>query len=172
MFGAKEWFWGACSTLVASVISMVWVSFQDDSEVRTASARNEATTLHEMVHSSLHLMHHRFYKEDEGLPLPAVVLKEAFAEVEKERQVQLRWLAIEGDAMNVDHKPRTDFERKAAQAIRDRKGFFEQVEEGVYRRAAAIEMTNHCLKCHVPDRKSLETRLAGLVISIPLKDRR
>lgn len=172
MFGAKQWYVGVCSTVVASVLSTACISFQDASNDRTYSAKNEATTLHEMVHSSLHLMHHRFYKEDEGLPLPAVVLKEAFAEVEKERQVQLRWLAIEGDAMNVDHKPRTEFERNAAQAIRDRKGFYEQVEEGVYRRAAAIEMTNHCLKCHVPDRKSLETRLAGLVITVPLKDRR
>ena len=36
-------------------------------------------------------------------------------------------------------------------------------------RAAPITLTNHCLKCHVPDRKSTEDRTAGLIISMPVQ---
>jgi hypothetical protein len=39
----------------------------------------------------------------------------------------------------------------------------------MYRRAGPITLTNHCLKCHVPDRKSTKNRTAGLIISVPLQ---
>ncbi|MGI9239836.1 MAG: hypothetical protein ACR2RV_03490 [Verrucomicrobiales bacterium] len=40
--------------------------------------------------------------------------------------------------------------------------------DGVFRFVGAIRLHNACLKCHVPFRQSLETRLAGLSISIPI----
>ena len=81
--------------------------------------------------------------------------------------VELRWLAVEGKTMNVDHAPRDAFERKAAAALRAGAEEYEAVEEGRYRRAGAIVLHNACLKCHVPDRKTLEDRAAGLVIVMP-----
>lgn len=134
-----------------------------------AEARLQARALHTALHSALQVVHHRYYREDEGLPIPAAVLKEVFAELEQEQHITARWLAVEGQAMNSDHKPQTDFENEAAKALNSGRRELEQVENGVYRRAAAITLTNHCLKCHVPDRKDTRNRTAGLVISLRVR---
>jgi hypothetical protein len=116
-------------------------------------------------------VHHRYYREDEGLPLPAAILKDVFAELEKDQHVKLRWLAVEGQAMNSDHKPHDPFENEAVKALKSGKREYERAENGVYRRAGSIKLTNACLKCHVPNRKSLEDRMAGLIITIPIKEK-
>lgn len=134
-----------------------------------AEARQQAAILHDAMHATLQVVHHRFYRADEGLPLPAAALKEIFAEVEQEQQIKLRWLAVEGAAMNADHKPRDAFERAAFAALKRGQRSYDHAENGIYRRAGAIALTNHCLKCHVPDRKSTETRTAGLIVEIPVR---
>ncbi len=132
-------------------------------------ARRQAEILHTAMHATLQVVHHRYYQEDEGLLLPAATLKEVFAEMEKEHGVKLRWLAVEGQVMNTDHSARDEFEREAVKVLKSGKPKYEQVENGTYRRAGPITLSNHCLKCHVPDRKSTEDRTAGLIISIPVK---
>ena len=132
-------------------------------------ARRRAEILHAAMHSTLQAVHQRYYREDEGLPIPAATLKEVFAEFEQEQQIKLRWLVVEGQAMNSDHEPQGSFENEAVQALKAGKPAFERAENGIYRRAGGIALTNHCLKCHVPDRKSTEQRTAGLIISIPLQ---
>ena len=139
-------------------------------EVSVEAARREAEGMHAIVESLLHAVHDRFYREDEGMPLPAAVFREEFAKVAKKRGVTLRWLAVEGVAMNVDHEPRNDFEKKAKQALSDGAKSFERIDTGVYRRVGAVMLTNHCLKCHIPNRTSLEDRTAGLLIEVPLAD--
>lgn len=134
-----------------------------------AEARRQAALLHDAMHAALQVVHHRFYREDEGLPLPAAAFQEIFVDIEKEQNVKLRWLAVDGVAMNADHKPRDAFEREAFQALKAGQPAFEQSSVGMYRRAGAIALTNHCLKCHVPDRKSTETRTAGLIIALPVR---
>lgn len=104
------------------------------------------------------------------MPLPAATLKDVFAELQEEQGISLRWLAIDGKAMNVTHEPQNTFETQAAQALKSGKDEFEQTEDGVYRRVGPIQLSNVCLKCHVPDRKSLENRVAGLIIGIPVKE--
>lgn len=131
-------------------------------------ARRQAEILHDTLHSTLQIIHHRLYREDEGLLLPAAAMKEVFAEVEQQQGIQLRWLAVEGQAMNTDHNPRDEFEHAAAKALAAGKPSYEQIENGAYRRAGPITLSNHCLKCHVPDRKSTEDRTAGLIIAIPV----
>lgn len=132
-------------------------------------ARRQAEVLHTAMHAALQTVHHRYYREDAGLPIPAAVLDEIFAEVQSERGIQLRWLAVEGQAMNTDHKARTPFEQEAVKALKSGKLAHEEVDEGVYRRAGAVTLTNHCLKCHVPDRKSTQNRTAGLIVAIPMR---
>lgn len=136
--------------------------------VTVAEARRQAELLHTTVHAALQLTHHRFYREDEGLPIPADVIDEVFREVESEHGVRLRWLAVEGQAMNKDHVARGRFEEEAVAALKSGKKSHEQTDEGVYRRAGPITLGNQCLKCHVPDRRSTRDRTAGLVISIPV----
>lgn len=133
------------------------------------AARRQAELLHSAMHSTLQTVHHKLYRNDEGLPLPAAVLTTVFAELEAEQHVKLRWLAVEGQAMNVEHKPKDEFETQAVQALKAGQRSYEETASGVYRRAAAITLTNQCLKCHLPDRKSTEDRTAGLIVAIPVR---
>lgn len=133
------------------------------------AARRQAEILHGTIHPTLHLVHQHYYREDEGLRIPAATLKEVFAVLEQEQHIQLRWLVVEGQAMNADHQAKTDFEQAAVEALKSGKESYEQVVDGTYRHAGPITLTNHCLKCHVPDRKNTDDRIAGLIISIPLQ---
>ncbi len=155
--------------LVASCPLLVMSAEPTKAAPRTIAideARDRARLLHEMVHATLHYVHHEYYREDEGLTIPAETLKRMFREVAERQKVELRWLAVQGEAMNVDHKPRDEFERKAAAAIDEGKEEFEQLDQGVYRRAAPVALTAECIKCHVPNRKSTEVRFAGLIVRI------
>lgn len=137
--------------------------------VTVETARIQAASLHDALHAALQLTHDRFYREDEGLPIPAAVLKEVFAELKQKQNITLRWLVVEGQAMNTDHEAKTDFQREAVAALKSGKLVHEQVTDRIYRRAGAITLSNHCLKCHVPDRRNTRDRTAGLLITIPLK---
>lgn len=134
-------------------------------------ARARAELLHETLHATLHIVHRDFYREDEGLPIPAASMAKVFRALEQEQGVTLRWLAVDGEAMNVDHKARDDFEHAAVKSIQDGQKPHESTDAGIYRRAAAITLTGECLKCHIPNRKSTENRAAGLIISMPLSEK-
>ena len=141
---------------------------RDDACVSVLEARRQAEILHTAMHSALQLTHHRYYREDAGLPIPAAVVRELFDDLHADHPIRLRWLVVEGQAMNTDHRAQTPFETAAVEALKSGQPAFELVEDGVYRRAGAIRLTNVCLKCHVPDRKSTEDRTAGLIIAIPV----
>lgn len=127
-----------------------------------------AKALHDAMHSALRVSHDRYYREDEGLIIPAAALQEVFADVKKTRNITLRWLVVEGQAMNIDHEAQDDFEKAAVIALIAGKEFHAETTAKRYRRAAPITLSNHCLKCHVPDRRSTRDRKAGLIVSIPL----
>ncbi|MCB9952672.1 MAG: DUF3365 domain-containing protein [Planctomycetaceae bacterium] len=139
--------------------------------ISVEEARRQAEVLHTAMHATVQLVHHRYYKLDEGLPIPAAVVDEIFSEIAAEQDVELRWLAVEGQAMNTDHIARDEFEKAAVEALKAGKPSHEQIQDGIFRRAAPITLSNQCLKCHVPDRKSTEDRKAGLIISIPVAKR-
>lgn len=161
--------WGPEAPPAAASIESDEPQFPPDVvRVSVPEARRQAALLHSAMHTALQLVHHRYYKEDEGLPIPAAVVREMFADVESEQPVRLRWLVVEGQAMNTDHLARDEFERSAVAALHADQPAHEQVEGGLYRRAAPITLSNACLKCHVPDRKSTENRTAGLIVTIPV----
>ncbi len=134
-----------------------------------SEARRQAEILHTAIHSSLRVVHDRYYQLDEGLPIPAAIMKEVFRDLEQQQQVQLRWLAVEGQAMNTDHRPRDAFEKLAVAKLKAKQPFHESLQGTTYRRAAPITLSNHCLKCHVPDRKDLRDHTAGLIIQITIQ---
>lgn len=134
-------------------------------------ARGRARLLHEAMHGTLQVVHHEYYREDENLTIPAATMNKVFRELAARRGVQLRWLAVNADAMNADHKPQTDFEKQAAAALAAGKEEYESVAEGVYRRAGPITLTSDCLGCHAPTRTSNQDRAAGLIIAMPVKGR-
>lgn len=150
------------------LLAAIPATYKPGSTPDITAQRQQAEVLHSAMHSALRVVHDRYYREDEALMIPAAALKEVFNDVEKKHHVQFRWLVVEGQAMNVDHAAKTDFEKAAVQALKSGKGFLETTESDMYRRAAPIALNNHCLKCHMPDRKSTRDRTAGLIISVPL----
>ena len=132
-------------------------------------ARRRARLLHEAIHGTLQVMHRDFFNDEESLKIPSQSLEDVFSELEKTQQVTLRWLAVNTEAMDVDHKPQDEFEKAAAKALSQDKKEYEQASDTSYRYAGTIRLSARCLKCHVPDRKSLEDRAAALVITMPLK---
>ncbi len=159
--------WFAASVIFAGFNEQV-AAKPDEEQVTVPEARRQAALLHTTLHATLQAMHHRYYREDAGLPIPAATVKEIFAELEQESSVKLRWLVVEGQAMNTDHQAKTPFERDAVDKLKSGSPFVEETRDGTYRRAAPITLTSHCLKCHVPDRKSTKNRTAGLIISMPV----
>lgn len=131
-------------------------------------ARDRAVLLHDLANETLRAVHDAYYREDEGLPIPAVLLRDVFGELATRRQVEFRWLAVDADAMNVDHKAKTDFEKKAVQALAAGEAVYEETADGVYRHVGGVPLTSECLKCHLPNRRSTRTRHAALMIAIPV----
>lgn len=125
--------------------------------------------LHEMVHGALQVMHRDFFREDESFTLPSRSLEDVFAEMEERWQVEIRWLTVNAEPMNVDHNAKDEFEKQAVKALAAGEEEFEAVEENRFRYVGTIRLGSQCLKCHVPKRTSLEDRAAGLVITMPIK---
>ncbi len=131
-------------------------------------ARGRARILHETIHGALQVMHRDFFGDDEELNLPSQSLEDVFKELARSWSVEIRWLGINA-TKDVDHKPQDDFEKRAAEAILKGATEYADIERGKYRHVGAIKIQNECLKCHVPNRTTLEDRVAGLAISIPLR---
>lgn len=131
-------------------------------------ARGRARWMHEIIHGALQVMHRDFFDEDAvERSLPSQSLDDVFAEMARSHSVGIRWLG--GNATKgKDHLPRDRFEEEAVAALIAGAPEHESLERGVYRFVGAIKMQNQCLKCHVRDRQTLEDRVGGLAISIPL----
>ena len=132
-------------------------------------ARERARLLHETIHDTLQVVHAQYYREDEGLALPAATLKRVFQELAERRKVEIRWLVVNARAMNVDHNPRDEFEKQAVKALGEGEDEVDIAKAGVYRYAGLITLGSECLKCHLPNRTSNKSRTAGLVISMPVQ---
>ena len=130
-------------------------------------ARERAALLHEFVEDTLLAVHHHYYCEDDGMLLPATTMRGVFEKFGQSRGIQLRWLAVDAEPMNVEHTAKDNFERAAVKALKSGEEFYETVSADEYRYAGPIVLTSECLKCHVPNRTSVKDRLAGLVIRMP-----
>lgn len=132
-------------------------------------ARGRARLLHETVHATLHYVHHAYFREDEGLKIPAATLEDIFKELESAHKVRLRWLAVNARAMDIDHEAGDDFETAAAKAIAGGAEYHEVQEGRTCRFAGSITLAAECLSCHLPARSSNDPRAAALTIEIPLQ---
>jgi hypothetical protein len=143
-----------------------------EKRVTVAEARERAKLLHEVYQSTLDAVHHHYFRSDRPV-LPARALEDVFADVDKRTGVKARWFAVNTQAMSVHHEPDTAFEKKAAAELTAGKSESEQVEKGVYSRAAAIPLGAGCVGCHtrMSGAPVKSPRFAGLVISIPVNDK-
>ena len=145
---------------------------RDDAAASPATveeARGRAKLLHETIHATLQIVHLQYYRQDEGLSIPAKTLKSVFNELARRQKVQVHWLVVNAKAMNIDHNPRDEFEQNAAKAISSGESEVESFDSGVYRYAGAITLSSQCLGCHMPNRTSTKDRAAAVVISMPVK---
>lgn len=165
-----------CAAVLAS--SLIVKVFADDPNSDTEpitpaatveEARARARILHEAFHGALQVMHRDFFDEDDAHLLPSGSLEDVFKELERSYNVQVRWLAVNAKAMNVDHKPNSDTEKKAVKALAAGKQAYELATEREYLHVGTIRLASQCLKCHLPHRTSTEDRAAALSIKMPLK---
>lgn len=134
--------------------------------VSEASAR--ARLLYESFHGALQVVHRDFFDEDESRLIPSQALEDVFSELSSSFNVDMKWLVVETDIVNVDHQPTDEFERAAVVALKDGQPRFEAVEGERFRFAGPIRLASQCLKCHVQKRTSTDARKAGLLISMPI----
>ncbi len=132
-------------------------------------ARSRARLLHETINGTLQVIHRDFFNEDDSHAIPSASLEDVFKELAKTYDVQLRWLIVNTDVLNFEHKPVDDFENLAIEALSKGQPSFESVELDRYRYVGSIRLASQCLKCHVKDRTSTEDRAAGLMISMPFQ---
>ncbi|MEW4491073.1 DUF3365 domain-containing protein [Thalassoglobus sp. JC818] len=134
-----------------------------------AHARRLASILFESVHGSLQVMHRDLFQEEESLQIPSRSLEDVFGVLKRKYNVQLRWLAVDTPAMNIDHEPSNDLEKEAVRVLRNPEGHFESVEGNQFHFAGRIRLSTTCLGCHVPRRSDNDDRFAGLLMTLDLR---
>ena len=142
----------------------------DKKRVSVKVARERAKLLHNIYSATLDVIHHRYFRNDRST-IPARAMEDVFSEIARREDIKANWISVNARAMSIDHRPKGDFEKRAAKAIAAGKRDYERVENGVYRRAEGISLMNRgCLGCHLRFGASGKTkRFAGLVIAIPVK---
>lgn len=140
--------------------------------ISETEALGRARWLHEAMHGALQVMHRDFFGDgDDGaggsLTLPSQSLEDVFKEMTRSWKVEVRWLGVNA-TKDVDHEPADEFERAAAKALKGGDEEYSAVEQDQFRFVGAITLHNQCLKCHVPNRTTLEERVAGLALSFPM----
>ena len=167
-------------TVVAAalVIGAAWLLADDNPATQPSQriahaeqsqeAQARAKLLHELTHGALQVMHRDFFDDENSHSIPSASLDDVFREMEKDFDVQMKWLTVNTDIVNADHQAATDFEKRAVQQLNAGHPFVEEVAATRYHFAGAIRLGSQCLKCHVARRTSNVERLAALVISMPL----
>lgn len=134
-------------------------------------ARSRAKLMHQIYTVTLDVMHHRYFHGGRSI-VPARAMEDVFKQMHQTSDVRANWISVNLRAMSVQHKPKTEFELRAAKEIAEGKAEVEEVADGYFRRAGAIPMASSCTSCHdgfsrVPTSKP---KFAGLVISVPVKE--
>jgi hypothetical protein len=143
-----------------------------DNRVSVDVARDRAQLMHRIYSATLHVMHDHYFHGARDV-VPARALEDVFSQMDKECNVQTRWISVNTKAMSIGHEPESDFEKQAAKEIAAGKSEYEVVEGGYYRRAGAIPLAQGCVGCHTsflgkPDKTP---RFAGLVVNIPISSK-
>ncbi|MEQ8789811.1 MAG: DUF3365 domain-containing protein [Pirellulaceae bacterium] len=132
-------------------------------------ARDRAKVMHDVYSATLEVMHHRYFHGDRAV-VPARAMEDIFSAIKRQSRVEARWISVNMKPMSIEHAPQSEFEQRAAKEIASGKEAFETVEEGYYRRAGAIRLTDGCISCHggFALAPSKSPKFAGLVISVPI----
>ncbi|MDP1798983.1 MAG: DUF3365 domain-containing protein [Planctomycetaceae bacterium] len=142
-----------------------------DSVVRHSleEARNRAELMHDIYLATLDSMHRRYFHGERAI-VPARVMEDIFSRIEKQHQLQARWISASLSPMSINHEPKTPFEKQAAQKIAKGDEVVETIEDGYYRRAGSVALSGGCVSCHAGLFATTSTtpKFAGLILSIPV----
>ena len=132
-------------------------------------ARERAQLMHELYGATLDVMHHRYFHGERAI-VPARAMEDIFDRIKSRSQAEARWISVNMKPMSISHKPKTEFEKRAAEEISRGSDYAEIVEDGFYRRAGAIPLRGECVSCHGGffRETTRAAKFAGLVISIPV----
>ena len=143
----------------------------NDGKLSLDVARDRAKVTHDIYAATLRMLHDRYFHRDRSV-LPARAMEDVFDEMQRQSNVEARWISASLKPMSIDHTPKSDFEKRASKEIAAGKMELEVVEDGYYRRAIAIPLTGGCLSCHEGlFQNSGRKKFAGLVISMPLVEK-
>ena len=144
---------------------------RDSHALSLQQARSRARLLHDVLSDTLDVIHRDYFGDGGGRKVvPSKALESVFYRQRRKWKVKAKWLAVNADAMHVDHKPKDAFEKRAVRALSRGKREYEEFSAGRYRRAAEIPLFESCLKCHLVLRSNNKRRrVAALVISLPAK---
>jgi len=165
-----------CTALAASATEQDQKKDQPDKTeaqaepVTVEKARERARLLHQVYATTLDVMHERYFHGARAM-VPARAMEDIFEELERTDHIKARWISVNTEPMSLNHKPKSDFEKEAADALADGQPHFERIAGGVYQRATPIPLASGCVNCHTGFFKGTpkSPRFAGLVISIPVQ---
>ncbi len=134
-------------------------------------ARDRAVLMHEVSLATLEAMHDRYFHREKSV-VPARAMQDVFDHMRQQSHIDAKWIAVNTQAMSVDHEPETDFEKFAAKELAAGKPTVEKIEKGFYQRAATVPLTSDCIGCHDGFFKSRSTvpKFAGLIIRVPVRE--
>lgn len=155
--------------VVASPPTAVAGAADETGRVTVAVARERAKLMHDIYAATLEVLHDRYFHIDRAV-LPARAMEDIFAELKRQARGEAKWMAVNLRAMNINNEPKSEFELRAAKEIAAGKGEFEILEDGYYRRAAAIPLAGGCVSCHggFAREQTRSPKFAALVISLPV----
>ncbi len=138
--------------------------------VALAVARDRAELLHTTHLETLAAMHHRYFHGERAI-VPARVMEDVFANLEKQTHIKAQWISASLSPMSINHEPQTEFEKHAARQLAKGTTYVETIEDGYYRRAGSVSLGGGCTSCHAGLFASTSTtpKFAGLIISIPVQ---
>ena len=134
-------------------------------------ARDRARLLHDVSIAALESMHRTYFQREKSI-IPSFVMEDVFGQIKRQWKVEAHWIAVNMKAMSVDHEPKTVFEKQAVREIAAGEVAYEEISNGIYRRAGAVHLGAACVNCHGGFFRDPgnSPKYAGLVISLRIDD--
>lgn len=133
-----------------------------------AQARQTVDMLNDLYVNAV-VVTHSTYVKDPSTPAAAFMARKVFDAMAAKGWPQTRWISTTGRQFNPDAKPKDQFERDAAAALRKGQAKFERVENGQLRVATLIPLVDKsCQMCHTKDK--VGDPIGGLSYTISLSE--
>jgi hypothetical protein len=110
---------GTALLVLACLVVSIWADAPQEhpqsfpSATTRMEARARALLLYESIRGTLQVVHRDFFNDEDSTAIPSASFEDVFKEISQSYNVQLKWLNVETDVVNIDHQPEGDFEETA-----------------------------------------------------------